>query len=184
MSRNKHNKDRITKQQEIFVQSLIEGDSQRKAYIKAYPSRKKWKDNSIDCEASKLFNQPKIKQWYDDLLQQVREEETKKTMWTREQSIETLRYVIDINKKDLERINKAFEEELEVLQKLMQEDPEKAPLYLQQILKQRKSRRASQVNNKGIIDAVAELNKMQGFNEETINMNGTVVFEGEDELED
>jgi hypothetical protein len=105
-------------------------------------------------------------------------------MWTREQSIETLRYVIDINKKDLERINKAFEEELEMLQKLMQEDPEKAPLYLEQILKQRKLRRASKVNNQGIIDAVAELNKMQGFNEETINMNGTVVFTGEEELED
>lgn len=184
MSRNKHNKNRITKQQEIFVQSLIEGDSQRKAYIKAYPSKKNWKDNSIDCEASKLFNQSKIKQWYDDLLQQVREEETKKTMWTREQSIETLRYVVDVNRKDLERINKAHEEELEVLQKMMVEDPEKAPQYLKAILKQRKSRRASQVNNKGITDAVAELNKMQGFNEETINLNGTVMFEGEDELED
>ena len=184
MSRNKHNKNRITKQQEIFVQSLIEGDSQRKAYIKAYPSRKKWKDNSIDCEASKMFNQPKIKQWYDDLLQQVREEETKKTMWTREQSIETLRYVIDINKKDLDRINKAAEEELELLQRLMLEDPERAQQYVREILKQRKARRASQVNNKGITDAVAELNKMQGFNEETINLNGTVVFEGEEELED
>lgn len=184
MSRNKHNKDRITKQQEIFVQSLIEGDSQRKAYIKAYPSTKKWKDNSIDCEASKLFNQSKIKQRYDDLLQQVREEETKKTMWTREQSIETLRYVVDVNRKDLERINKAHEEELEVLQKMMAEDPDNAPQYLKAILKQRKSRRASQVNNKGITDAVAELNKMQGFNEETINLNGTVMFEGEDELED
>ena len=55
---------------------------------------------------------------------------------------------------------------------------------MREILKQRKLRRASQVNNKGIIDAVAELNKMQGFNEETINMNGTVVFAGEEELED
>ena len=184
MSRNKHNKDRITKQQEIFVQSLVEGDSQRKAYIKAYPSRKKWKDNSIDCEASKLFSQPKIKQRYDELLKQVREEETKKTMWTREQSIETLRYVIDVNKKDLERINKAYEEELELLQKMMIEDPERAPRYLREIIKQRKSRRASQVNNKGITDAVAELNKMQGFNEETINMNGIVIFTEEEELED
>ena len=48
----------------------------------------------------------------------------------------------------------------------------------------RKSRRASQVNNKGITEAVAELNKMQGFNEETINMNGSVVFSGEEDLED
>jgi len=131
-----------------------------------------------------LLKNEKVKARYEQLLNKMREKEQEKTMWTREQAIETLRYVIDVNKKDLERINKAFEEELEMLQKLMQEDPEKAPLYLEQILKQRKLRRASKVNNQGIIDAVAELNKMQGFNEETINMNGTVIFTGEEELED
>ncbi len=177
-------KNTLTKPQEIFIQELVKGNTQRQAMLKAYPSRKNWKENSIDAAASTLFKNDKVRKRYDELLQQVREVETKKTMWTREESIETLRYVIDVNKKDLDRINKAFEEELEALQKLMQEDPEKAPQYLQQILKQRKLRRASQVNNKGIIDAVAELNKMQGFNEETINMNGTVVFTGEDELED
>ncbi len=174
----------LTERQEIFVQELVKGNTQRQAMLKAYPSRKNWKENSIDAAASTLFKNDKVRKRYDELLQQVREEETKKTMWTREQSIETLRYVVDVNKKDLERINKAAEEELELLQRLMLEDPEKAPQYLQQILKQRKSRRASQVNNKGITDAVAELNKMQGFNEETINLNGTVMFTGEEELED
>jgi hypothetical protein len=177
-------KDTLTKPQEIFIQELLKGNTQRQAYLKAYPSKKKWKENSIDAAASTLFKNDKVRKRYEQLLNNMREKEQEKTMWTREQSIETLRYVIDVNKKDLERINKAFEEELEVLQKLMMEDPEKAPLYLQQILKQRKSRRASQVNNKGITDAVAELNKMQGFNEETINMNGTVIFTGEEELED
>ena len=73
-----------------------------------------------------------------------------------------------------------------MLQKQIEENPENAAVLVQLMLKQRKSRRASQVNNKGIIDAVAELNKMQGFNdnEETINMNGTVIFTGEEELED
>ena len=175
---------RLTERQEVFVQELVKGKSQRQAMLIAYPSRKTWKENSIDSAASTLLRNKKVSKRYQEVLGQVRERETKRTMWTREQSIETLRYVIDVNKKDLERINKAFEEELEVLQKLMMEDPEKAPLYLQQILKQRKSRRASQVNNKGITDAVAELNKMQGFNEETINMNGTVIFTGEEELED
>jgi phage terminase small subunit len=177
-------KNTLTKPQEIFIQELLKGNTQRQAYLKAYPSKKKWKESSLDSAASNLLKNEKVKARYEQLLNKMREKEQEKTMWTREQSIETLRYVIDVNRKDLERINKAFEEELEALQKLMQEDPEKAPQYLQRILKQRKSRRASQVNNKGIIDAVAELNKMQGFNEETINMNGTVVFEGEEELED
>jgi hypothetical protein len=177
-------KDTLTKPQEIFIQELLKGSTQRQAYLKAYPSKKKWKESSLDSAASSLLKNEKVKTRYEQLLNKMREKEQEKTMWTREQSIETLRYVIDVNKKDLERINKAFEEELEALQKLMQENPEEAPLYLQQILKQRKLRRASKVNNQGIIDAVAELNKMQGFNEETINMNGTVVFTGEEELED
>lgn len=177
-------KNTLTKPQEIFIQELLKGNTQRQAYLKAYPSKKKWKESSLDSAASSLLKNEKVRTRYEQLLNKMREEETKKTMWTREQSIETLRYVIDVNKKDLERINKAFEEELEALQKLMQENPEKAPLYLAQILKQRKLRRASKVNNQGIIDAVAELNKMQGFNEETINMNGTVIFTGEEELED
>ena len=177
-------KNTLTKPQEIFIQELLKGNTQRQAYLKAYPSRKNWKENSLDAAASTLFKNDKVRKRYDELLNKMREEETKKTMWTREQSIETLRYVIDVNKRDLERINKAFEEELEALQKLMQENPEKAPQYLKEILKQRKLRRASKVNNQGIIEAVAELNKMQGFNEETINMNGTVIFTGEEELED
>jgi len=175
---------RLSERQEIFVQELIKGKSQRQAMLKAYPSRKNWKENSIDSAASTLLRNKKVRKRYDELLNKIRKEETEKTLWTREQSIETLRYVIDVNRKDLERINNAHEEELEMLQKMMVEDPDKAPQYLKAILKQRKSRRASQVNNKGITDAVAELNKMQGFNEETINLNGTVVFEGEDELED
>ncbi len=177
-------KDTLTKPQEIFIQELLKGNTQRQAYLKAYPSKKKWKESSLDSAASSLLKNEKVKTRYEQLLNNMREKEQEKTMWTREQSIETLRYVIDVNKKDLDRINKAFEEELETLQKLMQEDPEKAPQYLREILKQRKLRRASKVNNQGIIDAVAELNKMQGFNEETINMNGTVVFTGEEELED
>ena len=164
-------KNTLTKPQEIFIQELLKGNTQRQAYLKAYPSKKKWKENSIDAAASTLFKNDKVHKRYEQLLNKMREKEQEKTMWTREQSIETLKYVIEVNRKDLERINKAFEEELELLQKLMQEEPEKAPQYLREILKQRKLRRASQVNNKGITEAVAELNKMQGFNEETINLN-------------
>ena len=177
-------KNSLTKPQEKFIQELLKGNTQRQAYIKAYPSKKNWKENSLDSNASTLFKQQKVRQRYDELLNEMREIETEKTKWTREQSIETLRYVIEVNKKDLERIEAAAEEELELLHRMMIEDPERATLYIKEILKKRKARRASQVNNKGITDAVAELNKMQGFNEETINLNGQVVFSGEDELED
>ena len=184
MARSKHLNDKLTKAQEIFVQELLKGNTQRQAYLKAYPSKKNWKVSSLDSNASTLFRQEKVRQRYDELLNEMRERETEKTRWTREKSIETLRYVIEVNKKDLERIDRAAEEELELLHRMMEEDPERATSYIKEILKQRKARRASQVNNKGITDAVAELNKMQGFNEETINLNGMVMFTGEEDLED
>ena len=87
----------LTERQEIFVQELVKGNTQRQAMLKAYPSRKNWKEKSIDAAASTLFKNDKVRERYDELLQQVREVETKKTMWTREESIETLRYVIDVN---------------------------------------------------------------------------------------
>ncbi len=175
---------RLTERQEVFVQELVKGKSQRQAMLIAYPSRKTWKENSIDSAASTLLRNKKVSKRYQEVLGQVRERETKRTMWTREESIETLRYVIDVNKKDLDRIQDAMDEELEILQQQILDNPEKAAIYVNQMMKNRKSRRASHVNNKGITDAVAELNKMQGFNEETINMNGAVVFTGEDELEE
>ena len=176
--------DKLTRPQEIFAQEIVKGKSQREAYIIAYPEKKKWKENSIDSCASSLFKNPKVRQRYEEILKDMREREQETTRWTREQSIETLRYVIDMNKRDLERIEKAAEEELEWLQTLLAENPDRAREFLSQVIRSKKTRRASQVNNRGITDAVAELNKMQGFNEETINLNGSVVFEGEKDLED
>lgn len=175
---------KLTTQQEKFVQSLAKGKNQYESYLIAYPSSKSWKRNSVDCEASKLFKQDKVKQRYETLMERIRERETKKTMWSREESIETLKYVIDVNKQDLERIQDAMEEELEIIYKEIKEKPEEAERLIREAIKQRKSRRTTQTNNKGITDAVSELNKMQGYNEETINMNGVVIFAGEDELED
>ena len=174
----------LTERQEVFVQALARGSTQRQAYLEAYPSRIDWKMTSVDTVSSELFSNPKIRSRYDELLVDIREEEREKTMWTREQSIKSLKFIIEVNRKDIERINDAYEEELEFLQQMTIDKPEDVPKHIELMLKRRKSRVASQVNNKGIIDAVAELNKMQGFNETTLNLNGAVMFTGEDELED
>lgn len=180
----KTNKQAITPQEEIFLQEILKGNSQRKAYIKAYPKRASWKPGTLDTQASLLFKKEKIRKRYDELLVAFREEEVEKTQWTREQSITTLRYIIDKNRQDLERIQAAADEEIDLLLQQIQQEPEKAVLLTQMVVKQRKQRRISAIHNSGIVDAVAELNKMQGYNEANINMNGTVIFSGEDELQE
>lgn len=178
----KTNPNEVNPQEELFLQEILKGNTQRKAYIKAFPKRSHWKPEAIDNAASRLFNTTKVRNRYDELLVALRAEETEKTQWTREQSIKTLRYVIDKNKQDVERIEAACEEELQGLLEQIQKDPTNAARYAQAALKQRKSRRLSAIHNQGIVSAVAELNKMQGYNEETINMNNTVHFVGEEDI--
>lgn len=60
----------LTKAQETFVEALVLGESQRKAYKKAF-SCKNFKDKTIDEKASRLFRTEKIQARYNQLLNRV-----------------------------------------------------------------------------------------------------------------
>ena len=87
----------LTTKQEIFVQRLIEGYSQREAYKFAY-NCEKMKDESIDIEASKLFNNPKISLRYQELL----DEHKQKALWNRSKAEEKLMWLLDKSQEDIE----------------------------------------------------------------------------------
>lgn len=53
---------------EVFIQEIIKGGSQRKAYHIAYPSSQKWKSESVDAKACTLFNNDKVQERYQELL--------------------------------------------------------------------------------------------------------------------
>lgn len=59
----------LTVKQEMFVQNLIKGTSQREAYKKAYNA--KYKDEVIDVRACELFNSSKIQVRYKELMDQL-----------------------------------------------------------------------------------------------------------------
>lgn len=169
---------------DIFINELLKGKSQRQSYLVAYPERFTWSPGSLDVSASELFNSPKVKARYEAKLAKIQEKEQKEVQWTREQSIQNLRYVIERNREDVDRIEQAIEMEISLLAKQIQDNPEEAPYLVQSLLAKQRARRMTNTNNTGIIAAVAELNKMQGFNEENINMSSTVVFSGASDLED
>lgn len=175
---------KLTRSAEKFIRGILNGKSQREAYYLGYPHSKKWKPSSVDTEAHKLFHKPHIQQRYQELLHDLQEKEQARTQWTREESIKTLRTVIDRNTMELQRIDEAYIQELELIEEEIKVNPMNAGLLTAKIIDRLKERRISRVHNAGIIDAVSELNKMQGFGEETINVNGAVIFSGEDELED
>lgn len=175
---------KLTSKQEMFVRELVKGKSQYAAYLIAYPKSTGWLRNTVDCEASLLRKHPKVSKRYNELIKDVRKKEAKKMLWTREKSINALSYIVEVNTQDIERVCDTIEDELEILCQKIEQEPENAAKYTKELIRLRKSKRASTINNKGVTDAVAELNKMMGYNEQTINMNGSVVFEGENDLED
>lgn len=52
---------------EAFIQAIMQGKSQRQAYIIAYPNAAKWKPGTIDPKASNLFNEDKVQARYQEL---------------------------------------------------------------------------------------------------------------------
>jgi len=77
-----------TKEQrdEIFCQELLRGSTQRKAYLKAYPNSKKWKDKTVDTRAWELAVSSEVK----GRLSELRKKAEKETIITHNMITEEL----------------------------------------------------------------------------------------------
>ena len=87
----------LTTKQEIFVQRLIEGNSQREAYKFAYDAEN-MKDETIDKRASELFSKGEIKGRYEELLN----EHKQKALYTREEAVNDLIWIKEKAREDKE----------------------------------------------------------------------------------
>ena len=74
--------DKLTPKQELFVQGIISGLSQRQAYRQAFLASKKWKDSAVDSAASRLLQNSKVLARYRELLKQF----SNMSLWAREQA--------------------------------------------------------------------------------------------------
>jgi hypothetical protein len=82
---------KLTAKQEKYVQGLVAGLSQRKAYREAYPSSNKWKDATVDNKASALLRKDEILARYNELM----DEHKAKALWTREEAVSTLKWLVE-----------------------------------------------------------------------------------------
>lgn len=73
--------DKLTPKQELFVQGIISGLSQRQAYRKAYKAEK-MSDETVDSKASELLKNGKVTVRYRELLKQF----SNISLWSREQA--------------------------------------------------------------------------------------------------
>ena len=87
----------LTTKQEIFVQRLIEGCSQREAYKFAY-NAENMKDNTIDRKAYELFNKDYIRARYEELKEELKE----KSFYTVEKANQDLEWIKAKAREDIE----------------------------------------------------------------------------------
>lgn len=85
----------LTSKQEKYVNNLVKGMSQRIAYRNAYPSSKKWKDETVDSKASTLLKNEKVKERYEELAGKIRAKEEKRTIMNALERKEWLTKVIN-----------------------------------------------------------------------------------------
>ena len=79
----------LTAKEEKYVQGLVTGLSQRKAYREAYPNSIDWKDRTVDSRASELFKKSNVLGRYNELM----EEHKSKALWTREEAVNKLKWL-------------------------------------------------------------------------------------------
>ena len=87
----------LTTKQEIFVQRLIEANSQREAYKFAYEADN-MKDETIDKRASELFSKGDIKGRYEELKNELKQ----KMFYTVEKANDDLNWIKLKAKEDIE----------------------------------------------------------------------------------
>ncbi|HHV8917000.1 TPA: terminase small subunit [Staphylococcus aureus] len=89
---------KLTPKQEKFVLGLIEGKSQRKAYIDAGYSTKNKSDNYIDSRAFELSRNSAVLDRYEELRQEASEQ----SKWTRQKAFEEYEWLKNVAKNDIE----------------------------------------------------------------------------------
>ena len=94
----------LTAKEEKYVQGLVTGLSQRKAYREAYPNSIDWKDRTVDSRASELLKKSNVLGRYNELM----EEHKNKALWTREEAINELKWLYKQAIKSIEEQDEGY----------------------------------------------------------------------------
>ena len=132
---------KLTTKQELFVQNLVAGQSQRQAYRQAY-NAEKMTDKSVDETANKLLKNPKVTARYRELIKQF----SNMALWSREQAFNEYEWLKNQAKDDIkmqgvrQANSNAFVNALEGMNKMAAVGDELANEKLQQEIEVLKSK--------------------------------------------
>lgn len=186
-SKNNPDKPLTAKQKKLLELIIYERYPHWRAYDIVYPARDKTRERSKDSlyrSCAKVLSKPNVRKKKVEMEQENKERLIEKCLWSKEQSIEQLKYIIESNRKENDRVNDTYNEQIDLFLTKIEEtetanDKEQ---ILNDILELKKKRRNSQINNNAILSAVTELNKMHGFNTQELIVKNKEEFEIDKEL--
>lgn len=111
----------MTYNQEMYIEYIIQGYNHRTAFIKAFPSSKSKKPSIIDAQASQLFSKPEIQDYFQKRKKETQEELKQKSIWNKELAMNELLDLLYTNKKENKRYEEAFYDELDLIDKKIEE---------------------------------------------------------------
>lgn len=91
---------KLTPREEKFAQGVADGLSQAEAYRQAFPSAAKWKDKTVWSRASELMARSEVL----GRVEEIRAELAKQALWSRMDSVATLKPIATGAEKDSDRI--------------------------------------------------------------------------------
>lgn len=90
------------RQIEDFVAFLVAGQSQREAYRNAFKQSSRWKDETVDNKASKLWNSDEVQARYQELFLDVKSKNSKMALWSKSQAFDEYEWLKDQAKASIE----------------------------------------------------------------------------------
>jgi len=85
----------LTQQQENFCKLYIKYGIAPKAYKEAYPKAVNWKKSTVDTEASRMLNNPKISTRIDELNEQATSTLMQSTKLNQRKLLESALYILE-----------------------------------------------------------------------------------------
>ena len=137
--------------------------------------------NAIDVAANHMREKENI----NARIEELRKKDIAKVEWTRQRALNEINYVLDMNKKDMERIAEAYQQDLDRKDYELQQwvqlltvdnvDTKHVQAHINKLLDEmsdlRKKRRVNAVNIHGIYEGAKILNRMFGFDITKVEIN-------------
>ena len=175
----------MTYNQEMYVEYILQGYNHRTAFIRAFPSSKSKKPSLIDSQASQLFAKNEVQAYFNKRKAEILEECKNKAVWNKEKAMGELIDLLDVNKKENLRYEEAFYDELDLIDKKIEELERqmKKPRIAKKLLKQIEKdvdawkwqriqvckRHISNKNvNEAILSSIQQLNEIMDFKNEAL----------------